>query len=195
MTKSEFLGLLENELKDIPDYERAIDYYREIIEDRMEDGTAEEDAVAGLDSIDTIRNRLIGETPLPALINAKVSKPISSLNVVLLIVGFPVWFSLLIAAGAVVFALFVTTAALVFSFFLLVFTLAIGGVAVFIAAFFHLGTNVPYGVLNIGASMMMIGGSILLINPALRFGQKSIEGAKWSLEKIKSLFIRKGGNP
>ncbi len=151
MTKSEFLGSLENELKGIPDYERIVDYYREMIEDRMEDGMSEGDAVANLDSIDSIRDRLIGETPLPKIINAKASRPISSLNVVLLIIGFPVWFPLLLSAGVVIFSLLVVAAALVFSFYAIVFALAFGGIVGFIAAFFRFGTNMPYAVFNIGA--------------------------------------------
>ena len=49
MTKSEFLSALENRLSGLPkdDVQKSIDYYSEIIDDRMEEGLTEEEAVRG----------------------------------------------------------------------------------------------------------------------------------------------------
>jgi uncharacterized membrane protein len=193
MTKSEFLLSLENELKNIPDYEKALDFYSEMIDDRIEDGMSEEDAINSLESIDSIRDRMINEIPLPTLIKEKASKPLSALNVVLLVLGFPFWFPLLFAAVLVVFSLYITAVFLVFSFYIVVFAFAFSGIIGFIAAFFHLASNPAYAVLNMGLSMIMVGLSILLIYPAIRLGQKSIKTTKQIIWKTKSLFVQKGG--
>ena len=48
MTKNEFLLTLQNALSGMPraDLERTVQYYREMIEDRVEEGMSEADAVA-----------------------------------------------------------------------------------------------------------------------------------------------------
>ena len=48
MTKDEFILTLQNALSGMPraDLERTVQYYREMIEDRMEEGMGEEAAVA-----------------------------------------------------------------------------------------------------------------------------------------------------
>ena len=47
MKKQEFLDLLKNRLWALPerDIQQSLDYYKEMIDDRMEDGLSEEDAV------------------------------------------------------------------------------------------------------------------------------------------------------
>ncbi len=56
MSKKEFLKKLKKALNDLPREERnkTIEYYSELIADRVEDGTSEEEAVAAMGSIDEI---------------------------------------------------------------------------------------------------------------------------------------------
>ena len=50
MNKSEFLNSLEEKLKELPKDEirKTIDYYDEMIDDRIEDGMTEEEAVKSI---------------------------------------------------------------------------------------------------------------------------------------------------
>ena len=60
MTKDEFILTLQNALSGMPraDLERTVQYYREMIEDRMEEGMGEEAAVADVgDPIELGRRR------------------------------------------------------------------------------------------------------------------------------------------
>lgn len=52
MTKQEFLLRIRNGLAALPkeDIEKSVEYYREMIDDRMEDGLSEEEAVAAIGS-------------------------------------------------------------------------------------------------------------------------------------------------
>ena len=56
MNKTQFLEELSRRLEGLSDAERriALDFYAELISDRMEDGMTEEEAVAALGSIDQI---------------------------------------------------------------------------------------------------------------------------------------------
>jgi uncharacterized membrane protein len=56
MNKQEFLSELKNRLAGIPqkDIDQTIEFYEELILDKMEEGQLEEEAIASLDSIDEI---------------------------------------------------------------------------------------------------------------------------------------------
>ena len=56
MNKQEFITLLEKRLFELPQVEKEhlLNYYNETIEDRIEDGMSEAEAVASLDSVEDI---------------------------------------------------------------------------------------------------------------------------------------------
>ena len=74
MKKNEFLWGLAEGLRGLPpeDLERWVDYYREMIDDRMDEGLSEEEAVADLGSLEQIRDQILTETPLPRLVKESV---------------------------------------------------------------------------------------------------------------------------
>ncbi len=63
MKKFEFLNELSERLADIPHREarRVLDYYEEAIDDRIEDGVSEEEAVLAMGSADDIARDVLGE--------------------------------------------------------------------------------------------------------------------------------------
>jgi uncharacterized membrane protein len=65
MNKQEFLKCLREGLAGLPqeDVERAIDFYEEMIDDRMEDGLTEEEAVASLGSLEEVIAKMAAEMP------------------------------------------------------------------------------------------------------------------------------------
>ncbi|MBR4965050.1 MAG: DUF1700 domain-containing protein, partial [Lachnospiraceae bacterium] len=82
MNKAEFLMALRERLSGLPeeDFNKSIDYYTEMIDDRVEDGMSEEDAVACLGSMDEIITQILSEVSLPKLVKEKV-KPKRALAV------------------------------------------------------------------------------------------------------------------
>ena len=70
--------------------QRSLDFYREAIDDRMDSGLTEQEAVADLGSPEEISNQILAETPLPKLIRAKVtpSRTLKAWDIVLLVRGF-----------------------------------------------------------------------------------------------------------
>ena len=117
MKKQEFITKLEEKLCRLPkkEVDERLSFYNEIIEDKMEDGLTEEQAVAEIGSIDEVVNQIIAEIPLSKIVKEKVKSngKISGLTITLLCVGFPVWFPLLISAIAVFFSLYVVLWSLV----------------------------------------------------------------------------------
>ena len=116
MTKLQFLLSLREKLKNLPnnEIEERLNFYSEMIEDRVEEGLSEEEAVLQIGSTDNIAAQIIGESST----KNKKDKDKRSLKVwelILIIIGSPVWLSLLIAAFAVVLALYIVIWALIIS--------------------------------------------------------------------------------
>ena len=115
MTKKEFLSELEMQLHGLPkqDIEDRVLFYSEIIDDKMEEGLSEEDAVFQLGSAQEIAKQIIADTPLLKIVKSKKMNSSESKwwFFPLLIIAFPVVFALL-ASG---FAVFISLYAVIFS--------------------------------------------------------------------------------
>ena len=99
MDKIAFLEILQKKLSCLPqsDIDKTVDYYSEMIDDRMEDGTSEEEAVASLGDIDGIVSQILADTPLPRIVGSSLRprRALRAWEIVLLILGFPLWGPLL----------------------------------------------------------------------------------------------------
>ncbi|MBO5784065.1 MAG: DUF1700 domain-containing protein [Clostridia bacterium] len=156
MNKQEFLTRLRKGLFGLPSKEKKehLAFYCEMIDDRMEDGLSEEAAVAEIGNIDEIIAQLKAATPKKKK-NAGV--------IVLLILGLPVWGSLLIAAAAVALALYLSLWAVLISFWAVFAALlgsALGGIVGGIILFGY--GNAPAGLALIGAGLVCAGLGIFL---------------------------------
>lgn len=102
MTKEHFLLSLEKELKQqqIENLTTYINYYDEIINDYMEDGYTELEALNKLDSIDQIVQTIKDENGLTEQSAVKRNPML----IVLLIVGAPLWGSILISIILLLFS-------------------------------------------------------------------------------------------
>ena len=75
MNKEEFLNRLREALKGLPaaETEKSALYYAEILDDRMEDGMSEVEAVASLGAPEEVAENLKLELPLGTLVRSKMS--------------------------------------------------------------------------------------------------------------------------
>lgn len=119
MTKQEFLAALRGGLHGLPqsDVDERVGFYAEMIDDRVEDGLSEEEAVAAIGSADDVAAQIIADTSIGKLVREKIKprRRLSVFEITLIALGFPIWFSLLIAVVAVVFSLYVTLWAVIVS--------------------------------------------------------------------------------
>lgn len=76
MTKEDFLILLKENLSDLPEAEadKAIAFYNESIDDRIEDGLSEEEAVSSLGKMEEVIEGIRSNLPLAVLIGKRVKE-------------------------------------------------------------------------------------------------------------------------
>ena len=194
MSKSEFLFRLSQALEGIPEKEKALAYYSEMIDDRMEDGMSEEEAVNSMESVESIRDKFIYETPFQNFIKEKASKPLSGVSIILIVLGFPVWFPLLIAAGAVAFSVFITVAALLISLYAVLISFALSGVFAIFSSALLFAVKPAAALFCIGSGLILIALSLLLVYPSFYAGHQLIRFMKFIGYKIKTAFVRRGRN-
>ncbi len=196
MNKENFLIELASALAGLPeeDIEKSLEYYSEMIDDRTEEGLSEEEAVAQVGSIDEIRAQIIKDTPLPKLIKEKVKpkRSLSALEITLIIVGSPIWFSLLVAAAAVVFSVYVTLWSLIVVLFAIEISFAASAFAGIVASLpMFLFGNIPSALFLLGCGLFLAGLSVLWVF-VCKWG---VRGIIWLTRVfIKSLFIGKEKN-
>ena len=126
MDKREFLKNLRAALGGLPedDLEERLLFYAEMIDDRVEDGLTEEEAVLKIGNVEDVAAQIVAEIPLSKIVKEKVKrkgKPSGGV-VALLVLGAPIWLSLIVAAVAVVLALYVAVGAVVISLWAVAFT-------------------------------------------------------------------------
>lgn len=129
MTKMEFLLDLTGKLSPLPWEEIADrwDYYSEMIDDRMEDGLSEEEAVAELGTVEEVAAQILSDIPLSTLVKEKIKskRRLRAWEIVLLALGSPIWLSLLIAAFAVVLSLYFVSWAVIISLWAIFISLVV----------------------------------------------------------------------
>ena len=195
MMKHEFLNQLDAQLSQLPPHERqkSQSYYAEMIDDRMEEGMTEEEAVAALGDVVELARQVLMETPLQTLIKSKMrtNKRWETWEIVLFILGFPLWFPLLIAFFAVVFCIYVAVWSVIVSLFAVAVCLAIVGMAMVAACFVAIFTGTPAWAVLLGAGFALMGVGILSFIGMCWFSKVLVKGTGVMGKWIKSLFIRK----
>lgn len=121
MLKQEFLYRLKAQLKGLPEKEvfDRICFYEEMIDDRIEEGKTEEDAVNDIGTVEEVAAQILKDIPLSKVIKEKI-KPKRNFRVweiILIALGSPIWLSLLIAAFAVAISLYAVLWSVVITLF------------------------------------------------------------------------------
>ena len=197
MNKKEFLALLRKKLSGLPkeDLEERLAFYAESIDDRLEEGLTEAEAVTQIGPIDDISAQIMSEIPISRLVKERVKprRRLSGLEIALLVLGSPIWLSLLIALLAIVLSLYIVIWAVIVSLWAVAVSLIACAAACPIAGIVLLFKgDAAQGLVLISAGLVCAGLAILLF-PACRACSK---GA-WVLAKkltlgLKKLFLRKG---
>lgn len=162
MNKQEFLTLLRERLCGLPqeEIEERLTFYSEMIDDRMEEGLSEARAVAAVGDVEDIFSQIVAEIPFAKIAKERMKRKrrLKTWEIVLLALGSPVWFSLLIAAVAVVFSLYVSLWSVIVSLWSVFASLAacaVGGVLSCVV--FVIDSSVPTGVAMLAAGLVCAG--------------------------------------
>lgn len=201
MEKREYLDTLRKNLNGMPekDIEHALSYYAEMIDDRVEDGMSEREAVADIVSPEEAAAETLRAIPLHKLVIERV-RPKRALRVweiILLALGSPIWVSLLIAAVAVVFSIYAVLWSLVAVLYAVELSLAAVGVACTVLCFCYLASpyhdGIAEGIAVLGMGLVSLG----LVLPMHIAAVKGTKGMAWLGKRlflcIKGLFVGKRG--
>lgn len=196
MNKQEFLLALRGALADLPeaDIKASLDYYAEIIDDQMEEGISETDAVASLGSVVSVAEQILLDMPLPKLVKARVKpkRRLRAWEIVLIAVGSPVWAPILLALAVVALAVYVVLWSLVVSIYAVDVALAAcllgglgGSVGLFIAG------NPFSALFLVGAGLVCGGLSIFLFFGCKAATKGTVLLTRKMLIGVKKCFVRK----
>lgn len=196
MNKQEFLSRLEAALAGLPRKERAerLAFYGESIDDRMETGLTEEAAVAQLGSVEEIASQILSDSPLSDPVVGKMpSRPGMQIwEILLLVLGFPLWFPLLTAAFVLLLSGYLVLWSLILCLWAVELSLLVSGLGAFFAGLLSLFRgDLSKGLLLIGAGLILAGFSVILF-----FASKAASKGAAVLSRklalwVKSLFLRK----
>lgn len=190
MSKNEFLDRLRGALAGLPqdDIEERVTFYSEMIDDRVEDGLSEEEAAAEMGEVEDIARQTLEDIPLARLIKDKVkpNRKMKAWEMVLLVLGSPVWVPLVISAFAVLFSLFVVLWSLVLCCWAVALSFAAAGVCGFVGGIYNICRGeTANGIAMIGAGLLLAGLAILVC-----FASKAATKGAFTLTKKTVLWIK-----
>ena len=196
MNKQEFLEQLHNGLSGLPqnDIEEGLTFYSEMIDDRMDEGLSEEEAVSAIGSVDEIVKQVVADIPLAKIAKERIKpkRRLSAGEIVLLALGSPIWFSLAVAAFAVILSLYVSMWAVIISLWAVFGSLvgcAIGGGAAGVVITFT--DSVPSGIAILAAGLVCAGLAIFFFYGCRAATKGTLALTKRMALGIKNIFIKK----
>ena len=196
MNKQEFISELEKALAGLPkdDVLERLSFYGELIDDRVEDGLSEEEAVAEAGPADEVAKQILADIPLQKLVRERITgrRRMGAWEIILLVLGFPLWFPLLVVALVLVLCAYVVIWVLVvclWAVFVSFIAGAVCGVAGGVIDFFR-GYR-REGVMIIGAGLLFAGLSVFMFFACRAATKGAAKLTKKIALGIKSLFVRK----
>jgi len=196
MNKQEFLEKIRNQLAGLSedDIKKSIDYYTEMIEDRMEEGLTEEEAVKVMGRPEEVASQILMDTPFSKLVKVKVKpkKSLSILSIILIILGSPVWLPLVVALFVIILSVYIVLWSVVLVFYSVDLSLAVGGISGLLASVMVMfNIDILCGVFTLGVAITCAGLSVLLF-----FGSNQVvKGILFLSRKIalsiKSYFVKR----
>ncbi len=197
MDKQAFLAAIRSALEGLPqsDIDKTLDFYSEMIDDRMEEGLTEAEAVAAMGPPEEIAEQILLDTPLPKLVKRRVrpSRALRAGEIVLLVLGAPVWLPVLLALVVVVLSLFLALWTVILCLYAVVLALAVSGVAGIVGSIVHIFAGDALACLLVfGGGLVCLGAGVLLF---FAFSGAAAGVARFSRHMwraVKSWFIQKG---
>lgn len=196
MSKQEFLAQLRKGLSGLPqdDIAERLTFYSEMLEDRIEEGLSEEEAVSAIGNIDEIVQQVIADIPLIKIANERIrlKRHLKVWEIVLLAIGSPIWLSLGIAAAAVILALYVSVWSVIVSLWAVFGALAVCAVgSVPACIIFTAGGSGVSGIAMLAAGIVCAGLSILMLYGCMAATKGTLILTKKIAMWIKNCFIKK----
>lgn len=199
MTKQEFIDGLKQGLVGLPqgDIEEHLAFYSEMIDDMIEDGISEEEAVAHIGEVEKIASQIIGETSLSKIVKEKIKpkRKLRAWEIVLIVLGSPLWFPITVSIILVLLALYISFAAVLISIWAVFVSLVFSGIFTALGGVVYaFSGSALKGIAFVGAGMVLIGLGILSFFLCKAITKGTIKGTKLFFIRLKEYFVKKGEN-
>ena len=190
MNRKEFLRALSRSLRGLSRAERAqsLDYYGEMIQDHVEEGLSEEEAVARLGSADEIARQILESNG----VKEKGSGRAPVWMIALIVLGSPVWLALLFAVLAVVLAAYIAAWSLIAALYAVLLGMAVCGPFGALCFVMEIARgNFARAALLLGAGCALLGLALLALPWLNRATVAVARASAWCAQRILRIFERR----
>jgi len=205
MNKEQFISSLRARLAYLPpeETEKFIAFYAESIDDRIEDGMSEQDAVAAMGDIESAAHAIEAELPLSTIVKQRVRDSRersgrgggSAVWIVLAVLGSPIWLSLLCVLVAVVVAVYAVAIALAATAYALLLAFGLSSICIFIYGVSRLfAAGLFAALLCLGMALVLAGLTAVLLWPCVWLTKQLLKLPLRLWRWVKGLFIGRRRN-
>ena len=197
MNKREYLDRLEDLLACLSKEQRAesLSFYEEMIDDRIEEGMTEEEAVAALDAPGIAAEAILDELPAVPRAVAKTRRKSRVLLWAAVIVGSPIWLSLLVAFLIVAVTVYVCIWMLAVCIWVVAAAFVIAFPVSLLLAFWGVCVgNVPYALAQAGMGLVGLAVGALCFKGAWVASKQLVRLSRIWLAKMASPFVKRRKN-
>ncbi len=193
MNKQEYLAQLRAALACLPEgeIEESVAFYTEMIDDRVAEGLTEEEATAQLDDPKAAARAIVADLPVVPRTVVRTKQRNRALYWTLVILGSPLWLTLLLAAGMLVLAGLLTIWCLILGLWLLAAGLLAGGPLGIGVCLWALAVGQPaYGVFELGSGLLCFGLGLFCLHGAVAASKTLMQVSRQWIAKAKAPFVK-----
>ena len=174
MNKTQFCALLGNKLKPYlspKEMYKTLNFFEEMIDDRIDEGLSEEEAVSQLGDINIIVDQILDEHNIgkkqTKLVWRFIPRELGFINIVLLL---PAWITIF----SLVASLFIVILSIIFSIVLSIIAIFIGGILLILKSPFYLiyERNISYFLDTLGFGFVISGAGLIGIDWLIKIYKK-----------------------
>ena len=188
MNKTQFCALLGNKLKPYlspKEMYKTLNFFEEMIDDRIDEGLSEKEAVSQLGDIDIIVDQILDEHNIgkkqTKLVWRFIPRELGFINIVLL---FPAWITIF----SLVASLFIVILSIIFSIVFSIIAIFIGGILLILKSPFYLiyERNISYFLDTLGFGFVISGAGLIGIDWLIKIYKKSRQNGI----NIRTIFVK-----
>ncbi|WP_314406722.1 HAAS signaling domain-containing protein [uncultured Gemella sp.] len=188
MDKTQFCTLLGNKLKQYlspKEMYKTLNFFEEMIDDRIDEGLSEEEAVSQLGDINIIVDQILDEHNIgkkqTKLVWRFIPRELGFINIVLL---FPAWITIF----SLVASLFIVILSIIFSIVFSIIAIFIGGILLILKSPFYLiyERNISYFLDTLGFGFVISGAGLIGIDWLIKIYKKSRQNGI----NIRTIFVK-----
>ena len=185
MNKTQFCALLGNKLKPYlspKEMYKTLNFFEEMIDDRIDEGLSEEEAVSQLGDINIIVDQILDEHNIgkkqTKLVWRFIPRELGFINIVLL---FPAWITIF----SLVASLFIVILSIIFFIVLSIIVIFIDGILLILESPFY-ARNISYFLATLGFGFVNSGAGLIGIYLLIKIYKKSRQNGI----NIRTIFVK-----